>query len=247
MIILAGNHGNFARQHRAEGRKFLLRTTLTGKTLIIEDDMRNIFSLAGRPVMKDTSNPTSFKAIVIGVSAGGVAALKQLLGYLPADFPLPLLVVQHTSPESGNVLAGLLDDICKIQIKEAEECETLQPGTAYLSPANYHLLVESDYTLSLSIDPPVSFARPSIDVLFESAALAYGPNLIGMILTGANSDGSQGLKKVKGKGGLAIVQDPSDALVATMPQAALDAVQADYVVPLAQLGPLLCELLVKQK
>jgi two-component system chemotaxis response regulator CheB len=195
--------------------------------------------------MTDTPNPTTIKAIVIGVSAGGVAALKQLLGYLPANFPVPLLVVQHTAPDSGNALAVLLDDICAIRIKEAEECETLQPGVVYLSPANYHLLVESDCTLALSIDPPVSFARPSIDVLFESAALAYGPDLIGVILTGANADGSRGLKKIKEKGGLAIVQDPADALVSTMPQAALEAVQADYIVPLAQLGPLLCELLDK--
>ncbi|MBV8667170.1 MAG: chemotaxis protein CheB [Burkholderiaceae bacterium] len=183
------------------------------------------------------------KAIVLGVSAGGVAALKALLGSLPADFPLPILIVQHTAPDSGNMLAPLLNEMCEIRVKEAEECEAIQAGTAYLSPANYHLLVESDHTLSLSIDAHVSFARPSIDVLFESAATAFGSELIGVILTGANSDGSQGLKKIKEKGGLAIVQDPADALVATMPQAALDAVRADHVVPLEKLGPLLCELL----
>jgi two-component system chemotaxis response regulator CheB len=191
----------------------------------------------------NASSQMPAKAIAIGVSAGGVAALKALLGYLPADFPVPILIVQHTAPDSGNMLALLLDEICEISVKEAEECETIQPGIVYLSPANYHLLVESDRTLSLSVDPPVSFARPSIDVLFESAATAYGPELIGVILTGANSDGSRGLKKIKERGGMVIVQDPADALVATMPLAALQTVKADYVVTLEKLGPLLCELL----
>jgi two-component system chemotaxis response regulator CheB len=193
----------------------------------------------------DKKDRANFRAIVIGVSAGGVAALKKILGDLPIDFAVPVMVVQHTSAAFHNALASLLDDHCKISVKEAEECERVQAGFVYVAPANYHLLVEQDGTLSLSTDPPILYARPSIDVLFESAAMAYGPGLIGVILTGANADGSQGLKKVKERGGIAIVQDPADAQAPNMPLAALAAVKADFVVPLAQLGALLNELLDK--
>lgn len=184
----------------------------------------------------------TMQAVVLGVSAGGVAALKTLLGGLPPDFPLPVLIVQHIAPHAGNSLAHLLDEICKIHVKEADECETPLPGTVYLSPPNYHLLVEQNGTLSLSTDPPVCFARPSIDVLFESAAQAYGAGLIGVILTGANFDGSQGLKRIKEKGGVAIVQDPADAEVDSMPRAALAAVQPDYLIRLDRIASLLQEL-----
>jgi two-component system chemotaxis response regulator CheB len=193
----------------------------------------------------DKKDRANFRAIVIGVSAGGVAALKKILGDLPIDFAVPVIVVQHTAAAYHNALASLLDNQCEITVKEAEECERVQAGIVYVAPANYHLLVEQNGTLSLSTDPPILYARPSIDVLFESAAMAYGPGLIGIILTGANADGSQGLKKVKEKGGIAIVQDPADAQAPNMPLAALAAVKADFVVPLSKLGVLLNELLDK--
>lgn len=183
-----------------------------------------------------------FRAVVLGVSAGGVAALQRLFAALPAGFALPLVVVHHVSADLPNALASVLGAGAGVRVKEADEGEALAAGTAYLAPPNYHLLVEDDGTLSLSTDAPVSYARPSIDVLFESAAAAFGAALIGVILTGANHDGSAGLRQLKEKGGLAIVQDPDDAEVGAMPRAALACVAADYVLPLARLAPLLVAL-----
>jgi two-component system chemotaxis response regulator CheB len=171
-----------------------------------------------------------FHAVVVGVSSGGVQALGSLLGALPADFPLPLLIVQHIGPEAGDGLVRLLDAHGPLRVKEADEMDVPQPGQVYLAPPNYHLQVEPDGRLSLSAEPPVSYARPSVDVLFGSAAEAFGPALIGVILTGANHDGSRGLASIKARGGLAIVQDPADAEAPQMPMAALAATAADHVV-----------------
>lgn len=190
------------------------------------------------------SHQNRIKAIVLGASAGGLTALQTLLAQLPKTFPVPILIVQHIAADSGNTLAKLLGRASKLQVKEAEECELIQAGTVYISAANYHLLVEMNATLALSTDAPVSFARPSIDILFESAAMAFGAGLIAVILTGANSDGSLGMKKVAEKGGITIIQDLQDAEVPFMPASALSALPkgADYVVPLAQLGALLQKL-----
>lgn len=186
---------------------------------------------------------TRFRAVVIGVSTGGVSALKIVLGALPAEFPVPVLVVTHITPDSDNGLAVLLNTLCAIRVKEADEQEILTPGTVYLAPANYHLLVERDGTLAFSIDPPVNFARPSIDVLFESAAEVFGPALIGIIMTGAGFDGSKGLQKIKNCGGTAIIQDPADAEMDSMPKSALQLLKADHVVPLQEIPGLLLRLL----
>jgi len=184
----------------------------------------------------------NFRAVVIGVSTGGVQALKKLLGPLPAEFTLPILVVQHIGPDAGSGLARLLDEYCVLRVKEADEQDEILPGTVYLAPANYHLLVERDGYLALSADPCVSFARPSVDVLFESAAEVFGPQLIGIVLTGANSDGSRGLKSIKQHGGIAIVQDPAGAEARQMPQAALAATRVDHVVDLDGMAALLQQL-----
>jgi len=192
-------------------------------------------------MQKNSGN--QFRAVVIGASTGGVSALKILLGELPADFPVPVLVATHISPDSDDGLAVLLDTLCAIRVKEADEQESMVPGTVYLAPANYHLLVERGGNLALTIDPPVNFARPSVDVLFESAAEAYGPELIGIILTGAGSDGSKGLLKIKDRGGMAIVQTPADAEMDSMPRSALQLLKADHVVPLKEIPPLLRQLL----
>ena len=182
-----------------------------------------------------------FEVVVIGVSAGGFNALKRLLGGLPADFPLPVLIVQHLRAGSGT-LAESLQNFCRIRLKEADEGETIMPGTVYLAPPDYHLLVEGDGTLSLSVDPPVRYARPSVDVLFESAAEAFGAGVLGVILTGANDDGSAGLQRIKATGGTTIVQDPADAEVAQMPLNALRATNPDHVLSLARIPCLLCTL-----
>jgi two-component system chemotaxis response regulator CheB len=188
------------------------------------------------------SGGRQFKAVVIGVSTGGVSALKLGLGALPADFPLPIMVVTHIAPNADDGLAVLLNTHCSIRVKEADEQEIITSGTVYLAPPNYHLLVEQGGQLALSVDPPVNFARPSVDVLFETAAAVFGPALIGVILTGAGSDGSRGLLKVKNSGGLTIVQDPADAEMAAMPKSALELVTADHVVRLTELAALLAKL-----
>lgn len=190
----------------------------------------------------DERRANEFEAVVVGVSAGGFKALKELLGGLPADFPLPVLIVQHLAPTSGPDFAELLDNVCPPKVKEADEGEFAAPGTVYLAPANYHLLLEKDGSLSLSTDPAVSYSRPSIDVLFESAAEACGAALIGIVLTGANYDGSAGLERVKALGGFTIVQDPNDAEVNCMPQSALERSPPDRVLPLGKIAALLRKL-----
>lgn len=183
-----------------------------------------------------------YKAIVIGISTGGVGTLKPLLGALPKDFPLPLIIVQHISRDTGERMALLLDELCAIRVKEADEQEVPVGGTVYLAPANYHLMVEPDGRFGLSTDPPVNFARPSVDVLFETAAEAFGSGLIGVVLTGAGADGSNGLKRIKEQGGATVIQDPADAAADSMPRQALQAVRPDYVVTLAQLPQLFVHL-----
>lgn len=191
------------------------------------------------------NNGRRFKAVVIGVSTGGVSALKRILAALPADFPLPVLVTAHITPDSDDGLAVLLDTLCAVRVKEADERETMTPGTVYLAPANYHLLVERNGHLAFSIDSPVNFARPSVDVLFESAAGVYGPALIGVIMTGAGIDGSKGLLKIKNSGGVTIVQDPANAEMDSMPRSALQLHRADHVVLLEKIPDLLTRLVAE--
>ena len=180
-----------------------------------------------------------YDAIVMGVSAGGFDALRAILPTLPAAFPVPLAIVQHQGEDADGFLCDHLDGIAAIAVAEAHDKMAIQPATAYLAPAGYHLLIGRDRTFSLSVDARVHHCRPSIDVLFHSAALAYGARLIGVILTGANSDGSEGLRAIKERGGLAVVQRPDTAAVAAMPQAALDACEADQILPLSAIGPFL--------
>jgi two-component system chemotaxis response regulator CheB len=183
-----------------------------------------------------------FEAAVIGVSAGGMHALKTILPSLPANFPLSIAIVQHRNTQSDGYLAKILGDLSAITIKEAEDKERLLPCVAYLAPADYHLLIEPDRSFSLSVDEKVNFSRPSIDLLFESAADTFAEKLIGIILTGANSDGAEGLRTLKRRGGLAIVQDPDTAEAPCMPGAALRATPVDYIANLEQIGRLLREL-----
>ena len=180
-----------------------------------------------------------FQAAVIGVSAGGLKALEKVLTKLSADFSLGVMVVQHTTADSDDFLARHLDRLCRVTVIQAEEKAAVKPGVVHLAPPNYHLLVELDLSLSLSVDAPVNFARPSIDVLFESAAEAYGKHLVGVILTGSNSDGSKGLLAVKNAGGLTLVQDPATAEASTMPASALKMVSPHHVLSLEKIGSFL--------
>lgn len=183
-----------------------------------------------------------YSAVVIGVSAGGMNALGQILPALPEDFPLPVIIVQHISPQSDNYMIRHFDQISKIKVKEADEKEEIKPGTAYFAPPNYHLLIEEDHTFSLSTEERVNFSRPSVDVLFESAIDAWCSRLIGIILTGANNDGSKGLKKIHDCGGLTIVQKPGDAEVPAMPEAALKLTRVDFILKVDEIAPLLTRI-----
>ena len=176
------------------------------------------------------------KAIVIGASAGAVDAMLLVLSKLPADFALPIIIVVHMPPDKESVLAELLRARSKIKVREAEDKEQIEAGTAYLAPPDYHLLVEQDGYLSLSSDEPVLYSRPSIDVLFETAADAYGEGLIGVILTGANSDGARGLKKIVEAGGTALVQDPNTAYATAMPEAAIKAAFSAEILNLEEIA-----------
>ena len=180
-----------------------------------------------------------FEAVVVGASSGGLEAFSTILPHLPGDFPVPIAIVQHRSPESGESLTQCLDAKTPLRVKEAFDKEPLQPGTICFAPADYHLLVEEDRTFSLSVDQRELYCRPAVDVLFESAAEVYGDRLIAVLLTGANSDGAAGLKRVVKHGGLTIVQDPDTAHADTMPREALRETQVDHVVALEDIGPLL--------
>ncbi|MBI1212707.1 MAG: chemotaxis protein CheB [Alphaproteobacteria bacterium] len=183
-----------------------------------------------------------FEAVAIGVSAGGLRALRSVLGPLPESFRLPIAIVQHIEANSDDYLAEYLGSLSSIRVKEAEDKEAMEGGTAYLAPAGYHLLVEPDRTFSLSVDDKVNYCRPSIDLLFESAADAFGATLVGIVLTGANGDGSKGLRHIKGRGGYAIVQDPATAEAPYMPRTAAAGVAADRIVPLEEIPKLLVQL-----
>jgi len=184
----------------------------------------------------------TYEAIVIGVSSGGMSAMKVLFAQLPEDFPIPIIIVQHISARSDNQWITIFNEKSELLIKEADEKELIEKGRIYIAPANYHLLVEKDHTFSLTIDEKVNFARPSIDVLFESAAEAYAEKLIGVILTGSNHDGTLGLKKIKECGGLTIAQDPATAESHFMPASAIAACQPDYILPLEEIIVLLMQL-----
>ncbi len=183
-----------------------------------------------------------YKAIVIGSSAGGLTALRTLLTMLDKEFKIPIIIVQHTSPSSDNYITTYLNDQCELEVKEADEKETIKNGYVYFAPPNFHLLVEENLTLSLSIDERVNYARPSVDVLFDTAADTYREKLIGIVLTGANNDGSKGLNKIKEYGGLTIVQDPKTAEVDSMPLAAIKATKVDHILSLRKIGELLISL-----
>jgi two-component system chemotaxis response regulator CheB len=181
------------------------------------------------------------EAIVIGCSMGGFNALRIVLGALDPRLSQALLLCCHTS---GNVdvLCELLAGHSALPVVEAQERWPASGGTVHMAPGGYHLLVENDRHFALSVDPQVSFSRPSIDVLFGSAADVYHEALIGVVLTGANRDGATGLTQIRARGGIAVVQTPDSAEAATMPQAALDSAGADYCVPLEQIAPLLNRL-----
>ncbi|WP_395050339.1 chemotaxis protein CheB [Flavobacterium sp.] len=183
-----------------------------------------------------------YEAIVIGVSSGGMNAMKVIFSLLPKNFNTPIIIVQHMGARSDSQLIKLLNNQSNVSIKEADEKEKIENGKVYIAPPNYHLMIERDKTLSLSVDERVNYARPSIDVLFESAADVYKDKLIGVILTGSSSDGSLGLKKIKEFGGLTIAQDPKTAESAYMPASAIAVVPMDFILSLEEIIKLLIKI-----
>lgn len=183
-----------------------------------------------------------YKAVVIGSSTGGMEALRIVLSALPKDFLIPVIIVQHLNINSESYLTEYLKRFCKLRVKEAEEKEIAVAGYVYFASPNYHILIEKDETFTFTVENRVCYARPSIDVLFETAADTYGKSLIGIILTGANKDGSYGLTKIKENGGIAIVQEPETAEVDMMPKAAIEATSVDYILKLGEIAKLLMKL-----
>lgn len=167
--------------------------------------------------------------------------MMKLLGALPADFPIPIAVVQHRSKDSDRLLVQLLQDATPLHVCEVEDKDLLLAGSVHIAPANYHMLIEQGY-VSLTTDEAVRYSRPSIDVMFSSAADTYRTETIGVVLTGANEDGSRGLAHIVKRGGRALIQDPKTAEIPIMPDAAIHAVPKAQVLPLDELAPRLLEL-----
>lgn len=187
----------------------------------------------------------AYCVIGIGTSWGGLAALTKLLGDLPAGFNIPIVVVQHRSPSSEHLLGQLLQDATDLKVCEIEDKDELTPGTVHLAPANYHVMIDQGY-LSLTVEEPVRFSRPSIDVMLTSAADTYRSAAIGVVLTGANEDGARGLAHIVKRGGRALVQNPKTAEIPIMPEAAIRAVPTAEVLSLEKLVTRLIELSVDQ-
>ncbi len=180
--------------------------------------------------------------VAIGASWGGLHAVEAVLGALPPRFGAPVVVAQHRGADAAEgILVRLLGARCSLEVREAEDKQALAAGTVLVAPPDYHMLVEHG-AVALSVDPPLNFSRPSIDVLFSSAADAYGESLAAVVLTGANADGAEGLARVAERGGTAIVQDPATAERHEMPRAALDAVPHARVLALDEIGAALGEL-----
>lgn len=204
-------------------------TTVDGRQQVSDASLREALRLAPA-------------AIVIGASAGAVGALQVLLPSLPRTLAAPVLVVVHVPPKRRSALVGVFADRCSLVVKEAEDKEPLNPGVVYFAPPDHHLLVERELSIALSRDDTVRYSRPSIDVLFTSAADAYGDGLLGIILTGANSDGALGLRSVIDAGGTGLVQDPQNAEAAAMPEAAIKACPEAWVMPLREMAKALAQI-----
>ncbi|MFK0569662.1 chemotaxis protein CheB [Endozoicomonas sp.] len=185
--------------------------------------------------MKDSVAERKYQAVVLGTSAGGINALAFLFSQLGEDFSLPVLVTKHIGLNDDRGMLRVLSRQSTLPVKVAKDKHRIQPGTIYLAPAGYHMLVEENDTVSLNLEAPVAHSRPSIDVLFQSAASVYGPSLVAVILTGANRDGADGIRTVKAFGGTTIAQCPRSAEMGVMPKASLDTGCIDYLMTLEEI------------
>jgi two-component system chemotaxis response regulator CheB len=184
-------------------------------------------------------NFAACQALVIGASAGAVEALSIILPAVPKTSRIPIIVVVHLPPNRPSLLPELFSARCRVPVREPEDKEPASPGVIWFAPSNYHLLIERDHTFSLSVDEPVKFSRPSIDVLFESAADAYGEKLCGVVLSGANDDGALGACAIRNRGGLVVVQDPNSAEAREMPGSAIKLANPQLVASLSEIAEFL--------
>lgn len=183
-----------------------------------------------------------YRAVAIGCSSGGLRVLRSILGKLHPEFPISIVLICHVESQRKSLLAELLSMVCPLPVVETSMNMKMEPSKIYVAPPTYHMFLEPDLSFSFSLDEKVKYSRPSIDVLFESMAIGLGPSLIGVILTGANDDGAEGLKKIKDLGGTTIIQNPNTSEVATMPQSALELTEVDYIKDGHEIAYLLYEL-----
>ena len=179
--------------------------------------------------------------IVIGTSLGGLHAMQTLFNTLPPGFRVPIIAVQHRSKDSTESLPAFLQEGCRLTVREAEDKDAITPGNVYLAPPDYHVLIDGE-SIALSTEETVAYSRPSIDLLFESAAEAYGAGVVGVMLTGANQDGTRGLQRIKELGGKVIVQDPATAESRTMPDSVIASMKVDEVLHLEKISAALVVL-----
>ena len=195
-----------------------------------------------KPGKKEKPDKIS-RVVVIGTSAGGLNALKKLIGQLPGDFPLPILVVRHISPDAtGNVVLDELNKLGTVKCQHGKSGGILKPGNLYLAASDHHLMIGGDLKILVTKGAHENRSRPAIDPLFRSAAVAFGTGVIGILLTGYLDDGTSGMKAIKSCGGTCIVQDPDDAEYPDMPKNALNNVKLDYSLPISEMGSLLDKL-----
>jgi two-component system chemotaxis response regulator CheB len=188
----------------------------------------------------------AFDVVALASSAGGIAALSEILGSLPGDFPAAIVVVQHLDPRHRSLMADILRRRTTLDVLQAADGDRIRPGTVYIAPPDQHLLVNADGTLSLSHSELVHFVRPSADLLFESVAASYRQRAIAVVLTGTGSDGSMGIGAVKKMGGTVLAQNQASAEFSGMPGAAIRSGNADFVLPLDEIASALVTLVMKE-
>lgn len=192
--------------------------------------------------MEKNEGPRRYEVVVIGGSAGALGPLLEILKVLPPTFPLPIIVVLHRLNNNEETLEHVLAHRSKLKVKEIEDKEPIVNGTINVAPADYHLLIEADKTFALDVSEKVLFSRPSIDVTFDSLAQVYGKRIVCILLSGANSDGTEGVKTIRHLGGMAIIQTPEDSEIGYMPQVAIESAGADYVLPGKEIGEALLKI-----
>jgi two-component system chemotaxis response regulator CheB len=196
-------------------------------------------------VIEEHPHTDSFEIVAVAASAGGLTALGEILSGLPADFPVPILIVQHLDPRHRSLMVEILEKRTPLNVEQAKDKVAVVPRTIYIAPPDYHLLVDADGTLALSHSELVHFVRPSADLLFESVAASYRERAIAVVLTGTGRDGSMGVKAIKTMGGTVLAQDEETSEFFGMPGAAIETKSVDFVLPLDDIAPALIALVMK--